>query len=64
MAEKKINWKETEAKLNRRIANLALHPSPASSMIINWRLAPLRARFDNGERSEKLYNDINAEIME
>lgn len=62
MAEKKMNWKEAEAKLNRRIANLALHPSTASSMIINFRLAPLRERFDNGERTEVLYNKIMEEV--
>lgn len=60
--KKKLNWKEAEARLNRRIANLAIHPSVSSNMIIGLKLAPLRARFDNGERTEALYAEIEQEI--
>lgn len=61
MAEKKMNWKNAEAGINRRIANLALHPSTSSSMIISLKLAPLRERLDRGERTEALYDAIMKE---
>lgn len=61
MAEKKMNWKAAEAALNKRIADLALHPSGSSSMIIGMKLRPLRDRFDAGERSEELYDRIMRE---
>lgn len=62
MAEKKMNWKNAEAALNKRIADLALHPSGASSMIISFKLAPLRERLDRGERTEALYDAIMKEV--
>lgn len=52
-----FDWQEAENYLNMLIAEYVAI-GPAGSFGLRLTLLPLKKRFDSGERTEELYNEI------